>query len=339
MWSEGQETGPRFPQREEGAQETWGNIKGAQKDWAETGGLCTKSLRGVCALQVWWPPPGSELSPLRCPPWDTQQRTHSGCYMGSATRGEEGWRKSRTESPLRWAMETSIFFYLRQNNIFSYWKSKPWWLQEKEEKIHKNRKKWEHHSPDVLQIGRKRRDSHDPSPTPSFPISPLMYPCKTHTDTQTHTFLQIPMTYLATSTDPRGVAPPPGHERTSAIFAGLPSASRERCCSSHTEGQRLEKEDKHLLPHTCINTTILKKSYCASTLLFEGLFRNLGFSWFLILIQEPVGSKGDGRVHAQVSLKGISAYLPTSSTSPPGNSYIEYSEYMSIHIYLVREDI
>ena len=83
----------------------------------------------------------------------------------------------------------------------------------------------------------------------------------------------------------------------------------------------------------------MKKSYCASTLLFEGLFRNLGFSWFLILIQEPVGSKGDGRVCAQVSLKGIFAYLPTPSTSPPGNSHIEYSEYMSIHIYLVREDI
>ena len=132
---------------------------------------------------------------------------------------------------------------------------------------------------------------------------------------------------------------PPGHESTSAIFAGLPSASRECCCSSHMEGQRLEKEDKRLLPHTCINTTILKKSYCASTLLFEGLFRNLGFSWFLILIQEPVGSKGDGRVCAQVSLKGIFAYLLTPSTSPPGNSHIEYSEYMSIHIYLVREDI
>lgn len=66
----------------------------------------------------------------------------------------------------------------------------------------------------------------------------------------------------------------------------------------HTEGQRLEKEDKPLLPYTCVNTTILKKSFSVSTLLFEGLCRNLGFSWFLILIQEPVGSKGDGRVHA-----------------------------------------
>ena len=71
---------------------------------------------------------------------------------------------------------------------------------------------------------------------------------------------------------------PPGHESTSAIFASLPSASRECCCSSHREGQRLEKEDKRLLPHTYINTTILKKSYCVSTLLFVGLFINLGFS-------------------------------------------------------------
>ena len=147
----------------------------------------SKSIRGVCTLQVGWPPPGSGLSPLRCPHWDAQQRTHWGCYMGSATRGEERWRKSRPERPLRWAVETSIFFYLRQNNIFSYWKSEPWWLQEKEEKIHKNRKKWEHLSPDVWQIGRKRRDSHDPSPTPQLPhFSSHVSLQHTHRYTDTH---------------------------------------------------------------------------------------------------------------------------------------------------------
>lgn len=102
MWDVkwGQETGPRFPQRERRRPKRHGRtLKEPKRTGQRQVAFALdqnvgdkRASEGYVHFRWEWPPPGSRAVPTSLPTLRRPAGTHWGCYMGSATQRKEGWR-------------------------------------------------------------------------------------------------------------------------------------------------------------------------------------------------------------------------------------------------------